>query len=135
MKFRLRSEKEVRERLRRKKFSPEIIENTVSFLKEKRFIDDNDFARAWIRSRIKRPLGIRRLKLELGAKGVDKALIDAQIDELKGDYNEEEVVRKIARERLSRSKGIDRQKAKKRVYAYLLRRGFSPEAIIEALNK
>jgi regulatory protein len=135
LKFRLRSEKEVRDRLKKKKFDAETIEDTVSFLKEKAFIDDEQFARAWIRSRVKKPLGIRRLKVELRLKGIDKAIIDAGINELKSDYSEEDVVKSIAKNRLSRLKGIDQQKAKKRVYAYLLRRGFSPESIIEVLNK
>ncbi|MFH1269623.1 MAG: regulatory protein RecX [Candidatus Omnitrophota bacterium] len=131
----MRSEKEIRERLKKKIFNSETIESTVSFLKDRGFIDDNYFARAWIGSRIKKPLGIRRLKRELSIKGVDKAVIDTQINEIKQDYSEEDVVRGIVKSRLNRLKEIDPQKAKKRVYAYLMRRGFSPETIIDVLNE
>ena len=135
LKFRPRSENEIRQRLKKKKFNSEIIESTVSFLKDKGFIDDNYFAKTWIESRIKKPLGIRRLKAELSIKGINKAIIDTQINEIKKSYPEEDIVGGIAKDRLNKLKGIDPQKAKKRVYAYLLRRGFSPEVVIDVLNQ
>ena len=135
LKFRLRSEREIRQRLEKKKFNPEIIEEALVFLKEKKFIDDNYFAKAWIESRIKKPLGIRRLKTELRIKGIDKAIIDTKINETKKRYFEEDVVREIAADRLNKLKDIDPQKAKRRVYAYLLRRGFSPEVVIDVISQ
>ena len=135
LKFRLRSENELRQRLKKKKFDADIIEMTLLFLKDKGFIDDNYFTKTWIESRIKKPLGIRRLKAELSIKGINKAIIDTQIDEIKKSYSEEDIVGGIAKDRLNKLKGIDPQKAKKRVYAYLLRRGFSPEVVIDVLNQ
>ncbi len=135
LKFRLRSENEIRQRLKKKKFDADIIEMTLFFLKDKGFIDDNYFAKTWIESRIKKPLGIRRLKAELSIKGINKAIIDTQIDEIKKSYSEEDIVGGIAKGRLNKLKGIDPQKAKKRVYAYLLRRGFSPEVVIDIINQ
>ena len=135
LKFRLRSENELRQRLEKKKFNTQIIERTLSFLKDKGFIDDKYFAKIWTESRVKRPLGIRRLKQELIIKGIDKAIIDSQINEIKKDYPEEEIVASIAKDRLNKLKGYDPQKERRRVYAYLLRRGFSPEVVIEVLNK
>ncbi len=135
LKFRLRSENEIRQRLKKKKFDADIIEMTLSFLKDKGFIDDNYFAKTWIESRIKKPLGIRRLRAELNLKGINKAIIDTQINEIKKSYPEEDIVGGIAKDRLNKLKGIDPQKAKRRVYAYLLRRGFSPEVVIDVLNK
>ena len=135
LKFRPRSENEIRQRLKKKKFNSEIIESTVSFLKDKGFIDDNYFAKTWIESRIKKPLGIRRLKAELSIKGINKEIIDTQINEIKKSYPEEDIVGGIAQDRLNKLKGCDPQKAKQRVYAYLLRRGFSPETVIDTLTK
>jgi len=135
LKFRLRSENEIRQRLKNKEFNPETIESTLSFLKEKGFIDDNYFAKTWVESRIKKPLGIIRLKAELSIKGIDKAIIDSQINEIKKSYFEEGVVGEIAKDRLNKLKDIDPQKAKKRVYAYLLRRGFSHEVVIDVLTQ
>lgn len=135
LKFRLRSENEIRQRLKKKKFDADIIEMALSFLKDEGFIDDNYFAKTWIESRIKKPLGIKRLKAELSIKGINKAIIDTQINEIKKSYSEEDIVRGITRDRLNKLKGIDPQKTKKRVYAYLLRRGFSPEVVIDVLTQ
>ena len=61
LKFRPRSEKEISERLKRKKFDTAVIRETILFLKEKSFVDDSYFAKVWLESRIKRPLGLRKL--------------------------------------------------------------------------
>lgn len=135
LKFRLRSENELRQRLKKKKFNSEIIESTLLFLKAQGFIDDNYFAKTWIESRIKKPLGIKRLKAELSIKGVNKEIIDTQINEIKKSYAEEDIVGGIAKNRLNKLKDIDPQKAKQRVYAYLLRRGFSPEVVMDIINQ
>ncbi|MBP7836060.1 MAG: regulatory protein RecX, partial [Candidatus Omnitrophica bacterium] len=117
-----------------KKIPAETIKEVVSFLKEKKFIDDNVFARAWINSRLKKPLGLRRIKQELRQKGVDKEIIEAQTARLE-DYSEAKTVLDLAEGRLNRLKGIDQASAKRRVYAFLLRRGFSPEVVIDTLNQ
>ena len=59
LKFRLRSAKELEQRLKQKGFSEELSRETVNFLKDKEFIDDRVFARGWVSSRLKRPFGLR----------------------------------------------------------------------------
>lgn len=135
LKFRPRSEKEIFFRLKKKKFDDHVIRETLSFLKEKNFINDVDFARTWITSRIKKPLGLRRLKQELNLKGINKEVIDNAIAGVKENYNEEDVVEKIVREKFKKLRGVDPKKARARIYGYLLRRGFSPQVIIEAMGK
>ncbi len=134
LKFRQRSEKEISARLKKKNFQEKIIKQTLAFLREKAFIDDESFARAWINQRVKRPYGLRRITRELRIKGIDEECVAGILQELKESYNEEEVVRRLAKERFDRIKGIEPPKAKKRIYSYLLRRGFSPEIIIACIN-
>lgn len=129
LKFRLRSEAELFSRLKQKGFSEELSQSTISFLKAKKFIDDRIFAKGWVVSRLKRPFGLRRIKQELLAKGLDKEIIDGTLSEAKNGYDEIQVAGQLARQRFSRQKGIEPQKAKSRVYAYLLRRGFSPDIV------
>lgn len=134
LKFRLRSEKEIRGRLVKRKIDPQIINKVVDFLKSKNFIDDQLFAKSWIRSRLKRPLGMRRLMQELKLKGVDQAIIESQIKKAQKDYSESEVVKKLADEKFRKIKGVDRYKAKQRIYRYLHYRGFSSGIISEVLR-
>ena len=135
LKYRLRTEKELSQRLKRKKFDQAVITETLEFLKNKGFVNDAAFAKAWVNSRINKPIGLRRLRVELTQKGVDKEIINTEIARVKEDYSEEAVVAEIARSRFQKLKGIEPQKAKRRVYAYLLRRGFSPEIVIDAVNQ
>jgi len=134
LKYRLRSESEIRGRLKKKKFSEDIISAAVSFLKDKNFINDRDFVRLWFDSRIKRSCGVRRIKQELKLKGIREDLIKEAQAGLE-DYNEEKVVIALAKKRLSLLKGVSPDKKRQRLYGYLLRRGFSPETVIEVLNK
>ncbi|MDI6606261.1 MAG: regulatory protein RecX, partial [Candidatus Omnitrophota bacterium] len=93
LKFRQRSEKELEQRLKKKNFKEEVIKEALAFLKQKTFIDDKSFARDWINERIKRPYGIRRISRELKIKGIDQETLDGALEELKENYNEEEIVR------------------------------------------
>lgn len=133
LKFRLRSEKEICQRLKQKNFNEAVIKGALDFLKEYRFIDDALFAKTWIESRLKKPLGIRKIKEELKIKGIDKEIIEDALGQIQPGYSEEEVVSRLTRDRLKKPKGIEPQKAKRRVFAYLLRRGFSPDIVMDVV--
>jgi len=135
LKFRPRSEYEIRERLKRKKFGEPVIKAVLAFLKEKSFIDDEAFTQAWVDFRLKKSFGLRRITQELRIKGIDKDIVAQVLEKTKENYSEREAVAKITRERLNRLKEIEPQTAKRRLFAYLLRRGFSSEAIIDALEQ
>jgi len=135
LKFRLRSEKELEARLKQRGFSAEISKDTVNFLKDKEFIDDRVFAKGWVASRLKKPFGLRRINQELTEKGLDKEVIEDSLVQAKKDYNESQIVKQLARQRFSRIKNIEPLKAKMRVYAYLLRRGFSPDIVSDIVKQ
>jgi len=135
LKFRLRSERELTQRLKRKRFKEPAIKEAISFLKEKGFINDDAFARMWLASRLKRPLGLRRIRQELRAKGVDEEIIDSQVREIKKDYSEEEIIKQLVKTRLDKSKRLDPRIARRRVMAYLLRRGFPTETVVDVMNQ
>jgi regulatory protein len=135
LKFRLRSEAELKARLEQKGFSPELSQDTVNFLKDKEFIDDHIFAKGWVSSRLRRPFGLRKIKQELVQKGLAKEIIQDALTQEKKDYNESQVVSQLAKKRFSKLKGIEPLKAKARVYGYLVRRGFSPDTIGEIIKE
>jgi len=135
LKFRLRSEQEICSRMKQKKFPPEVIGATIDFLKKKKFIDDEAFTRAWMDSRLKRAMGLRRVKNELKLKGVKASVIEQSVAAVKEGYSEDEVVADLIRHKLRALKALDIQKAKQRIYAFLIRRGFSPDVIVDNLNQ
>lgn len=134
LKPRMRSESEIAERLKMKEFSPEVIAKTLEFLKENNLIDDNEFAKSWIEERKRKSLGLRKIVDELRAKGIKNQVIENQIGYAKHSYNESEIIRKIAEKKLDKLKGIDPEIASSRVYTYLLRRGFSAQAVTDTIE-
>ncbi|MDD5129594.1 MAG: regulatory protein RecX [Candidatus Omnitrophica bacterium] len=135
LKFRLRSENELRTRLKQKGFSAQLAEATVNFLKDKEFIDDRVFAKAWVSSRLKRPLGLKKIRQELAQKGLSKEIIQEALEQVNEDYPESQIVSQLAKQRFSKLKNIDPLKARARVYGYLMRRGFSPDVIGETIKE
>jgi regulatory protein len=135
LKYRLRSEGEIRLRLKKKKFQGQVIEEAIAFLKNRRFIDDSVFAKAWIESRIKRPLGMCRIEQELKSKGVAKETIACELSRVKKNYAEEDTVKEIAQARFKDLRNIEPMQAKRRLYAYLLRRGFSPDVVYDVIGQ
>lgn len=135
LKFRFRSEQEFAYRLKRKGYSEDVIKSTISFLKEKNFLDDNVFAKRWIAARLKKPYGARRIIQELKAKGIDKKIIEQQLHEARPAHSEQETAEVLAKSRLAQLKNVEPVAARRRVYAYMIRRGFLPETVSDALDK
>ncbi len=135
LKFRPRSEYELCQRLKRRGFSESTIKETLFFLKERDLVNDLEFARIWVESRLKKPLGINRIKQELKIKGIDKHLIEQVIESIGAKYNEEEVLKDLIHHRWEKLKHIQQQKAKRRLFLYLLRRGFPSDMIQETISQ
>lgn len=134
IKIRLRSEKEIRDKFKTKEYSPQVIEEAVDFLKKINLLDDRLFAKLWVESRIKRPLGLARLKYELKLKGIDKAIIEEAINRVKENYDERAVIGDVVRNKIKRMKGLPAEKIKTRLYGFLLRKGYPRESVFDALK-
>ncbi|MFA6609233.1 MAG: regulatory protein RecX [Candidatus Omnitrophota bacterium] len=130
LRSRPRAEREIRDRLRMKKYDDGVIEDVISRLKSAGEIDDAKFAKFWVESRMRmNPVGDAVLKHELKAKGVDQSIIDLVLEEKKDNFNEYEIASGMARERFARFAKLDRRKAMKRLYDFLQRRGFSFDTV------
>lgn len=134
LKFRMRSEKELVSRLKQRNFDNSVINEVISYLKDIGLVDDETFTRMWIESRIKKPLGLNRLRTELKLKGIRSEIIDDTLSQIKERFNEEEAIAKLAQRKLSSLKGLEPYKAKRRLYAYLVQRGFTCDAITGVLE-
>ncbi len=134
LKFRNRSKFEIADRLKRKSFSREIISQTVDFLERLNYLNDAEFAYSWTVSRLAKPLGLKRIFFELEQKGIAKPVIEQTLEKLKKGYLELETVEKIAKDKFKKMKSLDEYKAKRRLFGYLMRRGFNPETIKEVVD-
>ncbi len=132
--FRRRTEKQVREKLKKKEFDEKTIDATIDKLKEFDLINDLEFATSWVRDRLAlKPRGKKLLRQELWKKGIRRDIIDQVTEELCGDEDKSacELVERIRK----RYKNLEPKVAKRRMYSLLLRRGFSYETTKKALSQ
>ena len=126
LEFRDRTERELRQKLKEREYNPEEIEETVLFLKEYRYLDDEAYAGRYIRSCASRK-SRRQIRADLECKGVNRDIIDFTLQE--EEVDEESQIRKLLLK-----KGYEPGKRMeladyRRLMGALGRRGFSSEAI------
>ncbi len=96
-------------------------------LAESGYIDDRAFAQNYIQSRSARhPSGRRLLEMKLKSKGVPDTIIKETLNELEPE-TEEAAAQKLAAKKAALLKNLEPMARKKRVFQFLLNRGFSPE--------
>jgi regulatory protein len=121
--YRSRSEAEIQRKLSEQGFEESVVAATIQRLKNNGFLGDEQFARDWVENRSTfRPRSKRMLALELRQKGVGEEEIQKALAET-GD--EENLAYQSASKYAHRLAGLDWETFRKRLGAYLMRRGFS----------
>lgn len=132
---RLRSRAELEAALRRRGVSAENAVAVVGGLRRIGWIDDARFARAWVRDRLAlRPSGHRRLRAELLARGVSPEDAEEALAALLPAGKEQALALEQARGRLRRLNGLAPVVARRRLVAWLRRRGFESATIARILR-
>lgn len=129
--YRARSRGEVRERLRRYGYAEQTVEGVIGRLEELGYLDDEEFARAAAREKARR-YGPRRVLGELRRSGVDAELAQGVVDDEFAHRSELEEARSLAARRYNRE-GSDAEA--RRVYGFLMRRGYSAEVCAEVARE
>jgi regulatory protein len=124
--YRPRSKVEVARRLNRKGFSEPSVEAVLHRLARSGLLDDEAFARYWISNREQfKPRGRYALRYELRAKGIASDIIDTLLDEVDDGEN----AYQAALQRINRWKQLEPEQRRRKLDAYLRRRGFKYETI------
>lgn len=133
--YRARSEKEIKDRLKRKGYSRKLIDEVISDLKRLNFLNDYQFALNWIKDRLDhKPRGEKLLRAELLKLGIKEEFIEKSLEEAYPKNNEKEIALGVLRKRKKRYENLESRLAKKRMSDFLLRRGFSYEVVKEVLE-
>lgn len=129
-----RSEAEVRAKLARLDFSKTAIDATLARLRSLGYVNDENFARDWSRSRAEgRGYGPLRVERELRAKGIEGSLVRRIIEETFCRGQGRETARKLLEKRFG-GKDMGDEKVLRRAVAYLQRRGYRGSVIAEVLR-
>ena len=133
---RARSVHEMREKLRQKEISEEVVDQVVADLERLKLLDDREFARNWVESRMRnRPAGALKLAQELRKKGIDKAVIDDLLEEFGEALDSIETATALLRRQKWRYAGLEEVKAKRRMLGFLARRGYESGTVYKAIDK
>lgn len=144
--IRQHSEKEVRDYFRTKNFKLKIkkeepisdlaVEALIENLKEKKLINDLEFARAWTEARRKsKQKGIRVIKAELYQKGIDKEIIEEALSVRGEGESEEELAKQALEKKMKAWKNLEFKKLRQKATEFLLRRGFEYEVSKDVVEK
>src|SRR5450432_3100083 len=100
-------------------------------------LDDAQFARQFIRSKISGAgLSRRRLQSELWRRGVARDVIDAALAEVlvEDEVDEDAQIAQVAAKKLRTLRSLDPATMRRRLYAFLARRGYDGSAIRRVMD-
>jgi len=125
--LRTRSEKEIRQKLDRSGFEPQVITEVIDRLRSTGLVQDDNFAREWVENRSAfRPRSRKMLAYELRLKGVTEETIQQALDQTSED---EDLAYQAASRYAHKLGAADWEEFRRRLMAFLARRGFSYETI------
>jgi regulatory protein len=129
-----RSERELRQRLRMKGYTPGAIDEAVRRVVEWGYLNDERFAEAWVEQRqAGKPRSRRALAHELREKGVDRAIIETAIDE--AEIDEVADARRLAADKWRKDAELEPDKRRQRTAAFLARRGYGWDVAKQVLDE
>jgi regulatory protein len=139
---RSRGVEEMRGRLRKKGFEAVEISNCLDWLLERDLLDDKAFSRALIRDRLNfSPRGAALLRQELSKKGIPRSVAEEAVESVFQEAGASEsgladraarkwirqqgprILEELVQDQFSEA----RERARRRLYSYLARRGFRGE--------
>ncbi len=127
--YRARSADELRRQLQRKGFTPPAADYALQRLHQLGLLDDREFARSWVTSRVTR--GPMRLRYELRQKGIAPEIAEESILSFRSVDDDLATAWRLAR-KAWRGDGPARDPAAlRKVWQMLQRRGFTREVIAQ----
>jgi regulatory protein len=129
---RSRSARELRRQLIRKGEPADQVDVAIAKLEAAGFLDDAAFARQFARSKaVGAGMSRRRIQQELGRRGVARPVGDEAVDDVfvEEQLDETAVVEQAARKKLGALKNLDEPTRRRRLYAFLARRGYDLDDI------
>lgn len=127
---------ELRSKLKRKEFSPEIIDDTIKKYRQRGLLDDAQYAYKLSQRLVEdRPCGKSYLTAHLQRKMIDRDLAEKTAQMVLSEVDEKEQALRALRKRWTRLGQFELETARNKSYNYLARRGFSYDAAKRAFEQ
>jgi regulatory protein len=137
LEFRPRSVAELRRKLIQRGEPADEVERVLARLIDQRLLDDAEFARQFARTKVQGSGASRwRILQELARKGVARDVADRAVQTLveAEGIDPADAVHRVAEKKWKSLDQLDDLTRRRRLYAFLARRGFNPEEIRGALS-
>ena len=133
--YRPRSRAELIGKLQEKGFDSTVIESVLADLERYGYVNDRQFAEQWAAGRLRlRGFGRRRVERELRDKGIERDIIAETLASVCNDDIEMRTARASAEKKLKILRSFDRETCRRRLAAFLERKGFSYDIIRAVLT-
>lgn len=138
-----RTERQVRNYLSRKKYSPSDIDSAISYLHSQQLLNDNAYAESFIQSRIRRNDGPLKIRQMLFQKGIDAQTAQHILQEHYSEELQLENAQKLLEQRMKKRRKkpsssdamTQRRNDATDAQRYLASRGFPGYVIIRAFKR
>lgn len=128
--YKMRTEKEVRQKLRDNEFAEAVIEEVMEFLCKYHYTDDREYALRYIKERLRlSPRSAYALRMELRQRGVSEKLCEEALGQMEIPEIEDAV---MWLDRKTRGQWPPDDKKKKQLHGFLQRKGYSYGVIKDA---
>ena len=133
---RAHSKGELNDKLARRGYPRDEINNTIRILEDDGYIDDENFTKTFVDNRLTgKPSGKRLIYYELYKRKVPRNIIDKVLNEIFSEIDESEKAYELLEKCASRYNRYKGKELKARIYRYLRGRGFCHNDIIPAINR
>lgn len=132
--IRLRSINEMKVYLKNKKYSEEVIDNTIERLIKNNLLNDAIFTQAFINDKLNfTTMGPYKIELELKKHNIDNNIISTCINNIEEDIIYEKI-NKLITKLIKSNKKYKGFMLKNKIYTNLINLGYSSNIILEILN-
>lgn len=128
-----RTKWELERKLQESGYPQVVVKRALEYVESFHYIDDKRYAAMYIQSQ-KTKKGKARIKMELMRKGISAELIAEVFSETENEIDTREAIRSLIEKKCSYSEEMD-EKEKRRLYGFLLRRGFSSSDILSVFRE
>jgi regulatory protein len=135
--FRARSSRELQRRLTEKGASRERADRVIQRLRDAGLVNDADFARQLTRSKLTSGSSKRRVHQELFKRGVPRDVADEAVAQVIEDEGLDDAasIDRVARKKWRTLGGVDEATRRRRLYAFLARRGFDSDDVSRVVRQ
>ena len=134
---RIHSRGELFQKLKRKDFEPNIIDDVLNELEDKKYLDDDHFTRKFTEEKLyRKKWGLDKIKSHLFVKGIKRELIENVLSEFAYDeiILENAVSLLVKKKKFYAKKKYNDQQLNQKLFSFLRSRGFSYEIISKAIS-